>query len=180
MPESGIDRGELAAVLVTETPPLKVPVAVGANVTLNADDWPAAKVTGTARPLTLKLVPAKVSFDTLMDAFPVFVRVTACLLLAPGETLPKATAEGFADKLRLCEMPVPATGTLTGVELLPMLTVPAAFPATAGEKRTVRAMELPGVTVTGSAEPLILNPVPVTVVCETIKLAFPESLRVSV
>jgi hypothetical protein len=44
----------LAAVLVTATLPLKVPVVVGANVTVKPDDWPAAKVTGRARPLTLK------------------------------------------------------------------------------------------------------------------------------
>jgi len=42
-----------------------------------------------------------VRFDTLMDEFPVFERVTACLLLLPGEMLPKAKAEGFADKLKL-------------------------------------------------------------------------------
>jgi hypothetical protein len=36
-----------------------------------------------------------------MDEFPVFVRVTLCLLLPPGATLPKAKAEGFADKLKL-------------------------------------------------------------------------------
>jgi hypothetical protein len=46
--------GELAAVLVTATLPLKVPVMVGANVTVKPEDWPAAKVTGRARPLTLK------------------------------------------------------------------------------------------------------------------------------
>jgi hypothetical protein len=46
--------GELAAVLVTATLPLKVPVTVGANVTVKPEDWPAAKVTGRARPLTLK------------------------------------------------------------------------------------------------------------------------------
>ena len=77
-------------------------------------------------------------------------------------------------------MPVPVTGTLSWVALLAIPTVPAALPATPGEKRTVSAMEFPGVTVAGSAGPLMLNPVPVTLVWEMIKLAFPESLRVSV
>src|SRR6266852_522861 len=77
-------------------------------------------------------------------------------------------------------MPVPVTGTLSGVALLAMPTAPAALPATPGEKRTVSATEFPGVTVAGSAGPLMLNPVPVMVVREMIKLAFPESLRVRV
>jgi hypothetical protein len=42
-----------------------------------------------------------VSFDKLIDEFPVLVRVTDFLLLFPGETLPKAKAEGFADKVKL-------------------------------------------------------------------------------
>jgi hypothetical protein len=77
-------------------------------------------------------------------------------------------------------MPVPVTGTLSWVALLAIPTVPAALPATPGEKRTVSATEFPGVTVAGSAGPLMLNPVPMTLVWEMIKLAFPESLRVSV
>jgi len=77
-------------------------------------------------------------------------------------------------------MPVPVTGTLSGVALLAILTVPDVVPAAPGEKRTVSATEFPGVTVAGSAGPLMLSPVPVMVVCEMIKLAFPESLSVSV
>jgi len=49
-----MDNGELVAVLVTETLPLKFPATVGANVTLKADDCPTAKVTGRAKPPTLK------------------------------------------------------------------------------------------------------------------------------
>jgi len=54
VPESGRDSGELAAVLETATLPLKVPVVVGANVTLKPEDWPAARVIGRSRPPTLK------------------------------------------------------------------------------------------------------------------------------
>jgi len=42
-----------------------------------------------------------VSFDKLIDEFPVLVTATDCLLLLPGATLPKAKAEGFADRLKL-------------------------------------------------------------------------------
>ena len=77
-------------------------------------------------------------------------------------------------------MPVPVTGMLSGAALLTTATVPEALPAILGEKRKVRAIEFPGVTVAGSAGPVMLKPAPVTVVCEMTKLAFPESLRVSV
>jgi hypothetical protein len=54
VPESGMDKGELVAVLVSETLPLNVPVAVGANVTLKLAVCPGAIVTGIAKPLTVK------------------------------------------------------------------------------------------------------------------------------
>jgi hypothetical protein len=111
-----------------------------------------------------------------------FVRVTACLALLPGKILPKVNVDGLADKAKLCVIPVPVSGTAIGdvVALFAILTVPEVLPEPPGEKRTVNATELPGVTVAGSAGPLMLNPVPVTFVWEMNKLAFPESLRVSV
>lgn len=77
-------------------------------------------------------------------------------------------------------MPIPVTGMLSGVALLTTAAVPETLPAILGEKRKVSAIEFPGVTVAGSAGPVMLKPVPVTVVCEMTKLALPESLRVSV
>ena len=49
-----MDNGEFAAVLATEMLPVKLPVAVGANVTPKVAVWPDAKVTGIVSPLTLK------------------------------------------------------------------------------------------------------------------------------
>ena len=49
-----MDNGELAAVLFTDTLPLKVPVVVGAKLTLKPADWPTARVTGRANPVTPK------------------------------------------------------------------------------------------------------------------------------
>ena len=69
---------------------------------------------------------------------------------------------------------------LSGPALLAMATAVATFPAVAGAKRTVTAMEFPGVTVVGRVGPLKVNAVPVRLVCETVKLAFPEFFRVSV
>jgi hypothetical protein len=83
VPENGMDNVELVAVLVTATLPLKAPVAMGANVTLKLAVCPGAKVSGIARPLTLKELPVAVSVNTVTDEFPVFVSVTDCLLLLP-------------------------------------------------------------------------------------------------
>ena len=53
-PESGMDNGEFVAVLATEMLPVKVPVAVGAKTALKLAVCPGARVTGVARPVTLK------------------------------------------------------------------------------------------------------------------------------
>ena len=53
-PESEMDSVALVAVLTTETLPLKLPAAVGANVTVKLVVCPGAKVTGTTRPAALK------------------------------------------------------------------------------------------------------------------------------
>jgi len=117
-----------------------------------------------------------------MDEFPVFVRVTDCLLLLPCVTFPKADAEGLADSCKLCLTPVPLRATASGDwgALLAMLTVPVVLEALAGEKRTLNARDCPGVSVAGSVGPVIPNPLPAIVPCEIIKLAFPESLIVRV
>jgi hypothetical protein len=61
-----------------------------------------------------------------------------------------------------------------------MLTVPVVLEALDGEKRTLNARDCPGVSVAGSAGPVIPNPPPVIVAREIIRLAFPESLIVRV
>src|ERR1700756_4252763 len=105
-----------------------------------------------------------------MDEFPALVRVTDCLALLPGAMLPKANAEGFADNVRLWVTPVPVSGTASGdgVALLPIVTVPDVVRTGPGEKRTVSAIDVLGVTVVGKAGPVTLNPVPAAVVCEMI------------
>jgi hypothetical protein len=52
-PESEMAKGELVALLVTVALPERLPVLVGANVTLKEVDCPAARVTGRAKPAAL-------------------------------------------------------------------------------------------------------------------------------
>ena len=53
--------GELVALLVMETLPETLPAAVGANAIEKEVDWPAARVTGSERPLTVKPLPVTLS-----------------------------------------------------------------------------------------------------------------------
>jgi len=57
VPLREIVAGELVALLRTVTLPEREPAEVGANVTLNEVDWPAARVRGSVIPLVLKPVP---------------------------------------------------------------------------------------------------------------------------
>ncbi len=52
-PVKEIVPGELLALLATETVPLALPVAAGANVTLSMVDWPGVSVVLALIPLAL-------------------------------------------------------------------------------------------------------------------------------
>ena len=75
-PESGIEMGELVAVLTTDTLPVALPVTAGANRMLKLADCPTDNVTGNPRPLTLKPAPVALIMETEILELPVFVRVT--------------------------------------------------------------------------------------------------------
>jgi hypothetical protein len=68
--------GELGALLVMLTVPLKLPAAAGANRTLNVTALPAATVAGVANPLTLYPFPFTESCAIVSANVPVFVTVT--------------------------------------------------------------------------------------------------------
>jgi hypothetical protein len=95
VPERETVAGELVALLTTERASLKVPVAVGAKVTLKVEVWPAARVSGRESPLRLKVVPAKLACETVTLAVPELVKVTVCELLGPTVMLPKLRLAGL-------------------------------------------------------------------------------------
>jgi hypothetical protein len=76
VPLSDIPNGELPALLTTETPPVALPAAVGAKVTLNDALCPAARVSGTEIPLLVKPVPVTLTWEMLTLPLPEFVSVT--------------------------------------------------------------------------------------------------------
>lgn len=75
-PDSEIVVGELVALLVIVTLPERVPLVVGANATLKEVDCPAARVKGSARPVTLKAAPLALICARETLELPVLVRVT--------------------------------------------------------------------------------------------------------
>jgi hypothetical protein len=135
-PVKAIVRGELAASLVTVTPPDALPALVGANTTLRVTAAAAFKVKGVVIPFTVKPAPLVARLEMLTGVVPVLLTMMGFVELLPVLTLPKLTDEGFA-----CNCPngfvdpVPVTATLTvGVagSLLVMDNVPVAAPATVG------------------------------------------------
>ena len=96
VPLSAMLAGELVALLITDTAPLKLPLAVGANATLNEVDCPALSVTGDS-PLAVKPLPVTLSFDSETLPVPVFVNVTVFVALVPAAMLPKLNEVGEAE-----------------------------------------------------------------------------------
>jgi len=73
--------GELGALLVMLTLPVKLPAVVGANRTLNVAVPPAEIVAGVISPLTLKAAPVTDNCLIVREAVPVFVTVKLCDLV---------------------------------------------------------------------------------------------------
>jgi hypothetical protein len=61
-----------------------------------------------------------------------------------------------------------------------MLTAPLAAPLVVGEKSTVKGVLWPAFNVMGKASPLTLNPLPLSVTAEIVRLDPPELVRVPV
>ena len=96
-PDSETVNGELVALLVMVTLPELLPVVVGANVTLSTVDCPAARVSGTVRPVKLNPVPLTLAWETNTLEFPELVRARLCAVLVPVVMLPKLSDMGEAE-----------------------------------------------------------------------------------
>jgi hypothetical protein len=72
-------RFTVAMLLANATPPLALPAACGANVTVNPELCPGVSVKGVASPLTVKPVPVAVAVVIVTAMPPAFVMVTGWL-----------------------------------------------------------------------------------------------------
>ena|SRR5713101_2304719 len=64
--------------------------------------------------------------------------------------------------------------------LLTTETLPDAVPVTVGANCTVRLPDCPAGRVSGELTPLVVKPGPLTPVCETVRLALPELVSLTV
>jgi hypothetical protein len=97
VPVREIVAGEFVALLTTVTLPARLPVEVGANVTLKEVDWPAARLSGSVIPLVLNPVPAALICEMEALEFPVLEIVTLCVALEPVPRFPKFSDAGDAE-----------------------------------------------------------------------------------
>lgn len=89
-------RGELGALLTTETLPVALPAEAGAYFTVNDVCCPAAIVIGADNPLIENPVPEALACEIVTLAVPEFINVTDWLPLLPTLTEPKLTVAGLA------------------------------------------------------------------------------------
>lgn len=76
-PDKVAVAGEFVAVLINETDPDAVPLALGANVRVTGRVVPAGIVAGKVNPVTLNPVPVTFAAESDTEPVPVLDRVTA-------------------------------------------------------------------------------------------------------
>ncbi len=181
VPDSGMVSVGFDAFDVTITLPLAAPVVVGANFTLKVVLCPALSVNEELMPLRVNPVPLIVTLETETLDPPVLVIVPERDLFDPAVTDPKLREVGFEPSCPGVAAPVPVSGIASvafdASELT--VTVPLALVAEVGEKMTLKVVLWPAVSVIEEVDPLTLNPVPLTVICEIVTLALPEFVIVS-
>jgi hypothetical protein len=162
IPLREIVAGELLALLTTVTLPERLPIEVGAKMTLKDVDCPAARLKGNVIPVVLKPAPIALICEMETLEFPVLEMVTLCVALEPVARLPKFSEAGDAESWSVVAMPVPASG-ITSDEFGPLLInvmLPEKLLTEAGAKPTVNAEEPPGGSESGKASPEEVKPVP--------------------
>ncbi len=134
--------GEFEALLANDRDAEAVPLALGVNVTVKVEDWPAGIVTGNEIPESTKsplFAPEILADETLTDA-PVAESFPVSGELDPSTTLPKLRVVGeTANVPAAAAVPVPERAMSSG-ELLAFDTtdsLPVAAPVMAGVKVTV-------------------------------------------
>ena len=181
VPESAMLSGEFDAFDATDKLPLAAPVLVGVKVAVYVTLWFAVRVSGKFSPLIEKAAALELTCEMVTDDPPALVSVSDKFVLLPTWTLPNARLVGLAVSVP-CVTPVPESGMLKlGFEPVEvMLTLPLATPLAVGEKSTVNDVLWPAVNVKGKDRPLKLNPLPLAVAAEIVRLVPPELVRVPV
>jgi hypothetical protein len=168
--------GEFVALLTTDTLPVTLPAAVGANATFTVADWLGVRTVPEVTPLALNPVPVTVTVEIVTFEFPLFVSVTLNELVLPTFTFPKFKLVGFAPTRKVGATPVPLRAMVVGEvgALLTSETEPLTLPAEVGRKATVIVVCCPAFTFKGSDNPLTVKKAePVSVTWVMLSVAVP-------
>jgi hypothetical protein len=171
--------GDPVALLTTEMLPVALPAAVGANCTPTVTLCVGDSVTALPPLDTLNPPPLLVIDDIATLPLPVFVTLKSCTAeVLPTFSFPKLKLVGLSDNVKLDVVPLPLTGTTRGesVALLTIVRPPLEFPAVVGANFTVKFDVADAASVMGRDIPLRVNPDPVSVPCEIVRLALPVFL----
>jgi hypothetical protein len=130
----------------------------------------------------LKPAADGVTLEIVTLEFPLLVNVTCDEPVLPTLMLPKLKLVGLAVKRLVAVAPVPLKPRALGelVALLIRERLPDTLPEAAGAKATVKLALCPAAMVMGKVRPLTENPVPERVSLETVRLAVPELVSVTV
>jgi hypothetical protein len=168
--------GELGALLVILTLPVRLPAVVGSNRTLNVVVPPAGTVAGVASPLTLKAAPLSPICEIVSDAVPVFVTVKLWDFVWPSATLPKLKLAGETDNAACVPVPVSAIVSDGFDALLEIVIDPVALPDVVGENVPLSVMLDDGFTVIGAVAPVTANALPFRAIAVMFTAAVPVLL----
>jgi hypothetical protein len=159
---------------------LAAPALVGVQVAVNVTLWFAVRLRGKVNPLMEKPAPLKLACEMVSVDPPVLVSVSDKFALLPTCTLLNARVGEFAASSPDVT-PIPDSGMLKleSEALEVRLTLPLAAPLAVGENSTVNDLLWPPANVKGKARPLKLNPVPLAVAAEIVRLDPPVLVSVS-
>jgi len=164
------------ALLAMVTLPTFEPAEVGANCTLTEVLCVGESVTAPA-PLAIEKAPPAVALTLEIEtfAFPVFVMVSGCVVTLPVVRLPKLRLPGLTLIVAVAVVPVALNATIVGEfgALLSIETAPVTLPVPCGAYCTLKFPLWPGAKFMGNAIPVKLNPVPLTVACEIVRVPVP-------
>jgi hypothetical protein len=105
----------------------------------------------------------------------VFFVATCSALVPPTISIPKFKLDVNNEMVRVAGVPLPlnAMVCVESVALLLIVMVPVTLPVAVGANATVKFKVFAGASVNGVEIPLNLNPVPLTVALEIVRLAAP-------
>jgi hypothetical protein len=110
-----------------------------------------------------------------MDSLPEFVSVTACLLVAPTDVLPKVMTAGLVVKVAAAATAVPERTNACGEPgtLSAKLIIPVSVAAAGGVNTTLNVIVWPAAIDAVPDRPLVAKPVPLTLAALNVRAAFP-------